>query len=212
MAQKITQWLRYRGKSSVALVAVTACIYALAQGPAAQAVDDEDLIRLIRTRNCPGCDLREADLRRLDLTGANLEGANLREANLFYTILDGANLSRTDLRLTNLTHVRALTLISETIDENGQNLTVPAQFIGADLAGALLDYANFSGALMEQANFQDAYIHKTRFVNTDLSFSNFEATFVHDVDLRGADLCGSTYWGGNDYRRECTVPITDLEE
>lgn len=208
----ITQRLRQCGKISVALVAVTAFIYALAHSPSAQALDEDDVKRLIETGDCPGCDLREADLRRLDLTGANLEGANLQGANLFYTILDGANLSGTDMRSANLTYVRALPIVVDEIDDAGRNLTIPAQFIDADLEGALLNYADFSGALMEQTNFQDAYIHKTRFVGSDLSLSNFETTFVHDVDLRGANLCGSTYWGGNDYRRECIVPITDLEE
>ncbi|MBE9065695.1 pentapeptide repeat-containing protein [Leptolyngbya cf. ectocarpi LEGE 11479] len=212
MVQEITQWLQQCGKSPVALVAVTAFTLTLAHSSTAQAVDENDLKRLIETNECPGCDLQEADLRRLNLTGANLEGANLREANFFYAILDGANLSGADLRATNFASVRAVAIISDVLDSEGNNLIFPAQFIGADFEGALLNYADFSDALMEEANFQDAYIHKTRFIATDLRFSNFETTYVHDVDLNRANLCGSTYWGGNDYRRDCTVPDTDLEE
>ena len=212
MVLEITQWLRQCGKISVALVAGTAFICSLLHSPSAQALDEDDLKRLIETGDCPGCNLEEADLRRLDLTGANLEGANLKDANLFYTILDGANLSGADMSFTNLAYVRALTIVIDEPDSDGQNLTIPAQFVGANLEGSLLNYADFSGAVMEQTNFQDAYIHKTSFVDSDLSLSNFETTFVHDVDLRGANLCGSTYWGGNDYRRECIVPFTDLGE
>lgn len=212
IVQQIPQWLRQCGRAPVALVAVTAFMATLAHSPTAHAVDENDLKRLIETNECPGCDLREADLRRLNLTGANLEGANLREANFFYAILDGANLSGADLRDTNFASVRAVAIISDVLDSEGRNLIVPAQFVGADFEGALLNYADFSDALMEEVNFQDAYIHKTRFIATDLRFSNFDKTYVHDVNLNRANLCGSTYWGGNDYRRDCTVPTTDLEE
>lgn len=211
MVQGITQWLRQCGKRPVALVAVTACTLILTPGPAVQAADEADLRRLLETNECPGCDLQEADLRRLDLTGANLEGANLKEANFFYAILDGANLSGADLRLTNFAYVRATTIVSDVLDSEGQNLIFPAQFIGADFERALLTYADFSGALMEQANFQNAYIDKTRFIETDLRLTNFDTTYVHDIDLNRANLCGSTYWAGNDYRRACDVPVTDLE-
>ncbi|MEM9264926.1 MAG: pentapeptide repeat-containing protein [Cyanobacteria bacterium P01_F01_bin.13] len=210
MVQEITQWLRQFGHYSVALLTVTGLV--VATQPTTWAVDEDDLKRLLETNECPGCDLREADLRRLNLSGANLEGADLKEANFFYAILDGANLSGADLRQTNFAYARAVSIVSDVVDSDGQNLTFPAQFIGADFEEALLNYADFSGALMEQVNFQDAYIHKTRFRGTDLRRANFELTFVHDIDLTGADLCGSTYWVGNDYRRACDVPVTDLEE
>ena len=212
MVQGITHWLGRCGNNSVALAGVTLWAMIFAHSPAAQAVNEDDLKRLIETNECPGCDLREADLRRLDLSGANLEGANLREANFFYSILDGANLSGADLRLSNLAYVRALTITTEVTDSEGRLIEFPAQFVGANLEGALLNYANFSGAEMMEANFFEAYVHKTQFVGSQLQDSNFDKTYVHDIDLTGANLCGSTYWAGNDYRRGCTVPVTDLEE
>ena len=212
IVQGITQWLGQCGSRSVALAGVTLIALGVTHSSAAQAVDEDDLKRLIETNECPGCDLQEADLRRLDLSGANLEGANLKEANFFYAILDGANLSGADLRLANLSYVSALTLTTDIIDSDGNILEFPAQFVGANLESALLAYANFSGAEMMDANFYEAYIHKTQFIGSQLQRSNFDLTFVHDVDLSGANLCGSTYWGGNDYRRVCNVPITDLEE
>ncbi len=218
MVQEIAQWIRQCGKVSVALLAVTACISTLTHSPAAQALDEDDLQRLIETRACPGCDLERADLRRLNLTGANLEGANLKEANLFYAILDGANLSGADLRSANLAHVRAIpaTVVDGNndpiFDSNGNPVKAEAQFIGADLESALLDYADFSGADMREADFEEAYIFKTQFEGTQLQRTNFDITFVHDVNLTNANLCGSTYWGGNDYRRACNVPLDDLEE
>ncbi|MEM8614881.1 MAG: pentapeptide repeat-containing protein, partial [Cyanobacteria bacterium P01_H01_bin.105] len=164
IVQGITQWLRQCGGRSVALAGVTLLAVGLVHSPAAQAVDEDDLKRLIETNECPGCDLQEADLRRLDLSGANLEGANLEEANLFYAILDGVNLSGADLRLANLGYVRALTITTDVIDSEGNPIEFPAQFVGANLEGALLPYADFSGAEMMDANFYEAYIHKTQFI------------------------------------------------
>ncbi|MGD1948174.1 MAG: pentapeptide repeat-containing protein [Leptolyngbyaceae cyanobacterium] len=212
MVQGITHWLWHCGNKSVALAGVTLLTLIFAPSPAAQAVNEDDLKRLIETNECPGCDLREADLRRLDLSGANLEGANLREANFFYAILDGANLSGADLGLSNMTYVRALTIRTEATDSAGEFIVFPAQFIGANLEGTLLNYADFSGAEMMEANFFEAYIHKTQFIGSQLQDSNFDLTYVHDIDLTGANLCGSTYSAGNDYRRACTVPVTDLEQ
>ena len=212
IVQGITQRLRECGKNPVALAGVTLSALALVHVPAAQAVNEDDLRRLIETNECPGCDLREADLRRLDLSGANLEGANLREANFFYAILDGANLSGADLGLSNLAYARALTITTEATDSEGQLIEFPAQFVGANLEGALLNYANFSGAEMMEANFFEAYVHKTQFIGSQLQDSNFELTYVHDIDLTGANLCGSTYPAGNDYRRACVVSVTDLNQ
>lgn len=216
MVKGIPQWLWQCVSSPVALAVVTSFSLLLVHVPLVQAVDEADLKRLIETNECPGCDLREADLRRLNLARANLEGANLKGANLFYTILDGANLSGADLRATNLSYVSALTLVSETVNNSTgelvERLEIPAKFVGADLTGALLNYGDFSGADMTEANFYEAFIDKTQFVGSQLQRTNFESTFVHDIDLRGANLCGSTYWGGNDYRRACNVPLTDINE
>lgn len=209
MVQEITQRLWQCGRSSVVLAGVTLLALAFAYSPMAHALDEADLQRLIETGECPGCDLEGADLRRLDLSGANLEGANMQAANFFYAILDGANLSGTDLSSANLSYVRALPL---TLDSNGEILEFPARFVGANLEGALMNYGDFSGAEMMEANFYKAYIHKTQFTGSQLQNSNFDLTFVHDVELTGANLCGSTYWGGNDYRRACNTPVTDLEQ
>src|SRR5579864_135137 len=55
-----------------------------------------------RSKDCPGCDLSGAKLKRRDLTGANLAGANLSEASLHRSLLRGANLAGADLTGSNL--------------------------------------------------------------------------------------------------------------
>lgn len=80
---------------------------------------------LIDTRNCPECNLKEADLSSRDLTNAILPNANLSLVNLANANLSLANLSHTDLRSADLSHA---------------NLT------GADLSDSLWQGTNFSQA------------------------------------------------------------------
>jgi|APSaa5957512535_1039671.scaffolds.fasta_scaffold100586_1 hypothetical protein len=72
-------------------------------GGSVQAYDPVDLVHLKTTRDCPKCELADADLFLLNLQGANLAGANLagadlRGANLKEANLSGANLTGADLR------------------------------------------------------------------------------------------------------------------
>jgi Pentapeptide repeats (8 copies) len=87
--------------------------------------------RLITTRDCPGCDLYEANIGPVNLRGANLTGANLYRANLRFSdlrdaTLNGANLFKADLR--------------------GADLS------GASIYGADMNEANLCGAIMPEGN------------------------------------------------------------
>ncbi|MCA1990481.1 MAG: pentapeptide repeat-containing protein [Coleofasciculus sp. S288] len=64
----------------------------------AASYEPQHVKRLLATRQCPGCDLSNADLR-----GSNLSYADLRGANLSYADLRGANLTGANLRGANLT-------------------------------------------------------------------------------------------------------------
>jgi uncharacterized protein YjbI with pentapeptide repeats len=64
--------------------------------------------QLLTTKECPGCDLYEANLGPVNLRGANLSNANMYRANLRFADLRearlvGANLFRADLRGADLT-------------------------------------------------------------------------------------------------------------
>src|ERR1700741_997258 len=50
--------------------------------PAAAVNADRDAFLAGTTKDCPGCDLRQARLKRRDLSNANLTGANLSGAVL----------------------------------------------------------------------------------------------------------------------------------
>lgn len=86
-------------------------------------------------RDCPGCNLENADLRKAELVTAKLKGANLAGADL-----SGANLRRADLQ----------DAILERADLSLANLP------GADMRGANLRDANLHGANLIRADLTDA--------------------------------------------------------
>src|ERR1700735_3760296 len=65
------------------------------------------------SKDCPGCDLRDAKLKRRDLSGADLTGADLTDAvlhaarltnaKLGHTKLEDANLNKADMKRADLT-------------------------------------------------------------------------------------------------------------
>jgi len=95
-------------------------------------VAQENFQKLIKTNECPSCDLAGVVLTRVDLSGANLEGANLAGAKLNLADLAGANLKNANLQ--------------------------GAKLGGADLAGADLRGANLTGAVLEGAYLKDAQL------------------------------------------------------
>ncbi len=132
--------------------ASTATAAAPAPAPLTAPMSGGELKNTVRwlARDCPGCnmaqaDLRGADLVAADLKGADLRGANLREANLRRAKLQGANLETAVLEHANLPGA----------DLKGANLRGAnlrgANLIRADLTGADLHGADLSGALLEGA-------------------------------------------------------------
>lgn len=111
----------------------------------ARAENVEHVHRLITTRECQACELREAglvytDLSQTDLTGANLSRANLNRANLSEATLRGTNLVGANLYNANLAGA----------DLQGADLR------GADLRNAYLLDVNLTGANIEGANLRGA--------------------------------------------------------
>jgi uncharacterized protein YjbI with pentapeptide repeats len=104
-------------------------------------------------------DLSEADLVRINLTGANLARANLREANLVCAFL-----YRADLRNAELTY-------------------------GANLSGADLQEAVLSGADLTKIRLVDADLSRAILTGgTHLGFADLSNARMSRTDLSGADL------------------------
>lgn len=109
--------------------------------PPSVAAPGDDLLRLLQTRRCPGCQLQDADLVHADLRDADLRRARLQRANLSQARLAGAQLQGADLRFTSL---------------QGASLR------GADLRGALLEgtdlrHSDLRAALLDQGALSRSY-------------------------------------------------------
>lgn len=141
----------------------------------AQAANPNHVQRLLKTNQCPLCDLSGANLEDANLFGANLVGANLKGANLTGANLGSANL--TDADLTEAKLIRAY-FYQTTLDST--NLS------NANLSGAYLREALFSGAV----NFNGANLQ-----GVNLSRTNLVGVNLQGVDLRGANLNQTVFFG-----------------
>lgn len=105
-----------------------------------------DIKRLQDTKECPGCNLRGANLANKVLTFVNLSNANLSGANLSGANLSGANLSSTNLTNANLSSAKL----------NG------ARMIGTNLIGTNLAEANLLGANLWNTDLTGAKLNSTK--------------------------------------------------
>ncbi len=142
--------------------------------------------KLKETKSCPRCDLADAQLRAMDLTGANLTGANLTGAtlsgvNLAGASLTGANLSGANLREVNLRDV----------DLTGANLT------GANLTGAKLTGANLTGAKLPGVNLTEVDLTGVVLTGVDLAGADLTKVDLPGVALSEANLREANLTGAN---------------
>jgi len=157
---------------------------------------------------CPGFDLRGADLFRADLSGANLRGANLIEVDL-----RGANLIEVDLRGADLSGAnlsRAGELGGANLhraDLGGANLS-RAGLIGVGLSRAALREAdlreaNLSGANLRLADLREADLSGANLTGADLARANLKGANLTGADLRGAKFCRTAMPDGSINDRDC---------
>ena len=157
-----------------------------------------------------GRDLRFADLRDNDLSGAWLSGADLSKAQLNGSILGGADLSsrdgeRTDLRGADLRGVdlsgadlrEAILVAANLQGARGRNVDLrvadlrysdlkKARFEGLDAREALLDRSDLSRSSIWASTFDSAML-----VGADLSESSLVGASFRHADLAGARFVGS---------------------
>jgi len=121
-----------------------------ARAPSSSSSDSRELRSTVKwvARDCPGCNLAHANLKKADLVTANLaeanlQGANLRMAQLRRANLEGANLENADLSYANLPGANLKNAHLAGASLKGANL------IRADVTGADLTGVDLSGALLE---------------------------------------------------------------
>jgi len=163
---------------------------------------DARLTQLLDSNECPGCDLRGANLQRMvlngaklakaDLNGARFDEAELSGADLTGAYLFGANLSQADLRGARLINA----------DLRKANLS------RADLQGAYLLLANLRKADLREAQLSGAFLQGAdltgaRFDNADLTDTDLTNAIVIESDTDKAILCRTQLpWG--DIDRDCS--------
>ncbi|MGV0027585.1 pentapeptide repeat-containing protein [Phormidesmis priestleyi] len=138
------------------------------------AANPDHVQRLLKTNQCPLCDLSGADLKDINLFGANLVNANLKGANLSGANLGSANLTDADLTGANLNR----TYLDRATLEN-------ANFTKADLSEAYLKNALTKGILLTDASLK----------GTKLSQVNLIGVNLRGADLSNANLSGATLSG-----------------
>ncbi|MDD5008876.1 MAG: pentapeptide repeat-containing protein [Syntrophorhabdaceae bacterium] len=119
------------------------------------AFKQKDLDKLMTTKQCEWCDLRNADLSGAQLSGAQLSGAALSNANLSNANLSGANLSNAVLSNANLSNADLSGAYMRSTYMYGANLS------GANLSKANLDKANLREAELSGANLFDVSLSET---------------------------------------------------
>jgi TIR domain/Pentapeptide repeats (8 copies) len=129
-------------------------------------------------------DLREADLKGMELRGADFSKANLNDTNF----------SNADLRRVNFDYASF----------SGANLR------RANLRKASLDGVTFYAANLSEANLSKTDLHSARFLQADLSWANLRGADlqwaeIYDTKLNGADLNGAELVG-------TTLKLLELDE
>ena len=162
---------------------------------------DARLTQLLYSNECPGCDLRGANLQRkvlngaklprADLNGARFDEAELSAADLTGAYLFGTNLSQANLRGTQLINADLRKANLSRADLQGAYLLLAnlrkADLRGAQLTGAFLNGADLTGA---------------RFSSADLTDADLTNAIVNQSDIDDAILCRTRLpWG--DISRDC---------
>jgi uncharacterized protein YjbI with pentapeptide repeats len=123
--------------------------------------------------------LSRASLVRADISEANLMGATLHESDLTRANLSGAYLSNADLNCANF------------MDAN----LVLANLSMAYLGGSNLSGANLFGTNLVEANLYKADLKRANLTNTDLSVARLIETNFEGATLTNCRVYGISAWG-----------------
>ena len=152
---------------------------------------------------------KQANLSRVDLSGAILPNADLRKALFMDTHLPGASLGGADLREATLVGANL-----QRADLNSADLR-EANLAAAELQEATLVFANLGAATLHGAELQKATLYNADLRKAVLDCANLEDADLTRADLRGAMLNGAGFAGANLDRAElhdADLPNADLSQ
>jgi hypothetical protein len=140
-------------------------------------------------RDLSGADFREGDFRNAELSGADLSRTRFMEARL-----DGANCISADFDAADLTGAEARD--ARFVGANFfEACLAEANFDGAHLAGADLAGANLRSALFHKADLRGAEIRFADACRADLTETDLRHASLINSDLSRADLTGARIFG-----------------
>jgi uncharacterized protein YjbI with pentapeptide repeats len=163
------------------------------------AFEESDRGKLIKDKQCVGCNLNNQDFTKAELSGVSLNrssliGANFSNANLSLAIFRDADLSQANFRKTNLRQAAFYGAKSIGTDFTGADFS-KAKLVYAKLKGALLRNANLTNADLKFAELQQVDLTGANLTNADLSNTDLSDANLRHANLTGANLTGATLVG-----------------
>ncbi len=160
-----------------------------------KAYEQKDLDRLLKTGNCPKCDLRWSTLKDKNLKSADLQEADLRDSNLNYTNLTNANLHGAKLKRSNLESAVFTGANMENADLTDAN-TMRIKLQGANLKNAILERVELDfhpqhfQKLINTHKCSDCSLYGADLTNTDLTGAILKNSILKRANLSEANLSG----------------------
>lgn len=156
----------------------------------------ENMCADLRDMDLRGVDLSEANLRMAELNGVDLFEACLRNADFRGAHLNGAILGFTDLCGANLNgaYLRWANLCSSNL--HGAKLFM-ANLSNADLYAANFYSADLSNAKLYRVNLRAADLSGANLCNAILFMADLCGANLRGADLTGANLCKAHLYGAN---------------
>lgn len=119
---------------------------------------DSNVIKLLSTKSCIGCNLQSADLAYSDLNGCDLRGSDLTSSTIVYGDLRGCDLTGAKLNMADLT--------------------------GADMSGVKLEDAELNEAKLSQVDLSMTNLSATQYLSADWRDSyGFDMSTLPIADL-----------------------------
>ncbi|MEL7067510.1 MAG: pentapeptide repeat-containing protein [Cyanobacteria bacterium J06581_3] len=188
--------------------AIASLLIVGATGAIAHAENPDHMRQLLRTGDCPDCDLSSASLSQLNLTEANLQGAdlsntrfdnvqllraNLSSANLSGATFQRANLTGANLQNANLSDASSLFLCSEDISGFGSDTEdCVTQLLWFRLAPEVCAEGSELSALLSGVLGEDS---ETFCADNGAEYFAYSSAYAQIAQpgliLRGADLSGA---------------------
>lgn len=137
-------------------------------------------------------ELKNSNLKNVDLSGADLREANLEGADLSNANLRGCQLTRVSLRRANLDRADLSNAVMKYSDLSWAQLT-RAQLTRADLSGSTIEnvqmrYADLEGAIIRGSKFNGSMLKNTNFTHCDLYLNEMKRVDLTDAILSHANI------------------------